>query len=139
MLRLITDGKISPEEAVRAYHGILQSLKIKPKLALEKDLELTDQAMSYGGGASRSRVTVSKPVTALNDRRPHDDRNGGHRPTPQKDHSCGCPTPTCECPDTKKKSAFDWPKTTDGSPDFPKMSPPQRRAYHRARLAKKFR
>src|SRR2546425_5788754 len=49
MLRLITDGKISPEEAVRAYHGVLQSLKIKPKLSLEKDLEMTDQAMSYGG------------------------------------------------------------------------------------------
>src|SRR2546422_7711595 len=36
MLRLITDGKISAEEAVRAYHGVLDSLKIKPKLSLEK-------------------------------------------------------------------------------------------------------
>jgi hypothetical protein len=49
MLRLITDGKISPEEAVRAYHGVLQTLKIKPKLSLEKDLESTEQATSYGG------------------------------------------------------------------------------------------
>jgi hypothetical protein len=32
MLRLITDGRISPEEAVRAYHGVLQSRKIQPKL-----------------------------------------------------------------------------------------------------------
>jgi hypothetical protein len=48
MLRLITDGKVSPEEAVRAYHGALQSRKIKPKLALEKDLELTDQTLKAG-------------------------------------------------------------------------------------------
>ena len=53
MLRLITDGKISPEEAVRAYHGVLQGKNIRPKLPLEKDLELTDQTMSYDGNAAR--------------------------------------------------------------------------------------
>ena len=58
MLRLITEGKINPEEAVRAYHGILQAKKIKPKLPLEKDLELTDQAMSYDGSAARASVSV---------------------------------------------------------------------------------
>src|SRR6266516_3459348 len=58
MLRLITDGRISPEEAVRAYHGLLRAKNIKPKLPLEKDLELTDQAMSYeGSGARREPVT----------------------------------------------------------------------------------
>src|SRR3954453_8826395 len=49
MLRLITDQKLSPEEAVRAYHGILQAKGITPKLPLEKDLEVTDQSMSYDG------------------------------------------------------------------------------------------
>ncbi len=58
MLRLITDGKVTPEEAVRAYHGVLQAKNIKPKLPLEKDLELTDQAMSYDS-ASRTRSTVT--------------------------------------------------------------------------------
>ena len=52
MLRLITDGKISPEEAVRAYHGVLQGKGIRPHRALEDDLKLTDQAMSYDGSAS---------------------------------------------------------------------------------------
>jgi hypothetical protein len=56
MLRLITDGKLKPEEAVRAYHGVLQAKNLKPKLPLDKDLELTDQAMSYDGVAS-SRPT----------------------------------------------------------------------------------
>src|SRR5881397_317005 len=61
LLRLITDGKISPEEAVRAYHGVLQAKKISPRLPLEKDLELTDQAMSYDGSAhARSNVAVSE-------------------------------------------------------------------------------
>ena len=58
MLRLIADGRISPEEAVRAYHGILQAKGIKPHRPLEKDLELTDQAMSYGGETKRAAVEV---------------------------------------------------------------------------------
>src|SRR3989442_2766549 len=41
MLRLITEQRISPEEAVRAYHVVLDAKKIKPKLHLEKDLKLT--------------------------------------------------------------------------------------------------
>src|SRR5436190_245191 len=58
MLRLITDARLKPEEAVRAYHGVLQAKGIKPRLALAKDLELTDQAMSYDG-SSRARATIS--------------------------------------------------------------------------------
>src|SRR5881628_2857962 len=61
MLRLITDGKLSPEEAVRAYHGVLQGKGIKPRLPLEKDLELTDQAMSYDG------ATVKRSVVPVRD------------------------------------------------------------------------
>lgn len=53
MLRLITDGKVSPEEAVRAYHGVLQAKGIKPQRVLEDDLKLTDQAMAYDGSAAR--------------------------------------------------------------------------------------
>src|SRR5947209_1456495 len=52
MLRLITDGKVTPEEGVRAYHAVLEAKKIKPRLPLEKDLEPTGQAMSYEGGST---------------------------------------------------------------------------------------
>jgi hypothetical protein len=58
MVRLITDGRISPEEAVRAYHSVLEAKGIKPKLPLEQDLLLTDQTMAYDG-AARARSTVS--------------------------------------------------------------------------------
>jgi hypothetical protein len=66
MLRLITDGRISPEEAVRAYHGVLQGKNIRPKLPLEKDLELTDLSMSYDGtAAARASVSVSAAAASV--------------------------------------------------------------------------
>jgi hypothetical protein len=52
MLRLIVDGKISPEEAVRAYHGVLQGKGIRPHRSLEEDLKLTDSVMSYDDTAT---------------------------------------------------------------------------------------
>ncbi len=57
MLRFITSGKILPEEAVHAYHGVLQAKGIKPHRSLDDDLKLTDHAMSYDGTAVR-RATV---------------------------------------------------------------------------------
>ena len=66
MLRLITDGRISPEEAVRAYHNVLQKLNIPPKLPLELDLVITDQTMAYDGAATtRSTVTIrNNPIAS---------------------------------------------------------------------------
>jgi len=69
MLRLITDGKLSPEEAVRAYHGVLQGKGIKPHRPLEEDLKLTDQAMSYEGSAAR-RSTVTSTMSASRHTKP---------------------------------------------------------------------
>ena len=65
MLRLITERRISPEEAVHAYHGVLQAKGIKPKRALQEDLQLTDQAMSYGGTSGNGRVLVNVPNNPL--------------------------------------------------------------------------
>jgi hypothetical protein len=55
-LRLIADGEISAEEAVKGYHGVLQKLAIKPYRSLEDDSQLTNPAMAYG--ANKSQVTV---------------------------------------------------------------------------------
>lgn len=46
-LRRIADGEVSPEEAVRAYHGVLQKLDIKPLRHLQKDLQQTTTRTSY--------------------------------------------------------------------------------------------
>src|SRR5881628_2147665 len=65
MLRLITDGKVTPEEAVHAYNGVLQAKGIHPHRSLEDDLKLTDQSMSYEGAtAQRSTVTVHEKAIA---------------------------------------------------------------------------
>jgi hypothetical protein len=57
-LRWLADGEISAEEAVRAYHGVLQQLGVKPHRTLEQDMELQTGVMSYGGNGK----TVSLPV-----------------------------------------------------------------------------
>ncbi len=59
-LRLIADGAVGPEEAVRAYHGVLQKLKIKPQRGLEEDLQLQSNVMNYGGNGK----TISLPAPA---------------------------------------------------------------------------
>ena len=47
MLRAITDGNITPQEAVRAYHGKLQESAITPAHSLEEDQKLTETTLSY--------------------------------------------------------------------------------------------
>ncbi len=113
MLRLITDGRIAPDEAVRAYHGVLQGKGIKPHRELEKDLELTDQAMSYDGSATRRATAdirnnpLAKPAT---------------------------PTVQVAKADGAKDGAGIWPRLPDGRPDFAKMGSVERQAYDSWRL-----
>ncbi len=57
-LRYIADGEITAEEAVRAYHGVLQQLGVRPHRSLEEDMVLQTNVMSYGG----SGVAVSIPA-----------------------------------------------------------------------------
>ena len=57
-LRLIAEDTIGPEEAVHAYHGVLQGKGITPKLSLEQDLELTEQSMRYGDTGGRPSVAI---------------------------------------------------------------------------------
>jgi len=112
MLRLITEQKISPEEAVRAYHGVLQAKSITPKVPLERDLELTDQSMSYEGSGSR-RTTVEIRSNPLQTNPP-------------------------SASVTANSISGDWPKLATGAPDFSRMNPIQRLAYDQARLSRKF-
>ncbi len=63
-LRLIADRLISPEEAVRAYHGVLSRMKIKPWRSLEDDMRLQTNVMSYGGSSVSlpAGVPTGKPT-----------------------------------------------------------------------------
>ena len=111
-LRLIADGLIGPEEAVRAYHGVLQALGIKPHRPLERDMQLTTNLAGYGGGAR----TISVPSAI----RP------ASVPTAQPART----TPTQE----QAPGSDGIPTTPAGLPDFARMTPRQRLEYHRRRL-----
>lgn len=123
MLRLITEGRISPEEAVRAYHGILQAKKIKPRRTLEEDSKLTDLSMSYGGGEPRSAVSIQgNPIAKATAAEAQRRSETIDSPITAADLPPGCT----------------WPTSPDGRPDFDNMSGQQRRAYDLFRLKQKF-
>lgn len=46
-LRRVVDGEITPVDAVKAYHEVLQRTGIKPQRDLQQDLQLTTNKMSY--------------------------------------------------------------------------------------------
>src|SRR5207302_1132231 len=119
MLRLITEGQLTPEEAVRAYHGVLQAKKINPKLPLEKDLQSTDQSMSYEGSRiGRTSVSIqNNPIS-----RPQTETPRVLRPLAT----------------TGEADASGWPVGPDGTPAFSEMNPAQRRAYNAQRLTRRF-
>ena len=140
MLRMITDGRINPEEAVRAYHGVLQACGIKPRLTLEKDLELTDQSMSYDstgtGGGGRTVVQVGgtrspSPSPAA--------RPASAAPAkPATSGAVATTPPGAPAPSAPSSTAQAWPVRSDGSPDFQRMTSAQRNAYDRDRLHRRF-
>jgi hypothetical protein len=112
-LRLIADGEISAEEAVRAYHGVLQHLGIKPHRSLADDMQLQTNVMSYGGNG----VVISAPPTP----------SAAKKPTA----ACACKNTAhaaCACEDKKFGKA-----ETNGKVDFTKMTAAQKVAYHKAR------
>lgn len=105
-LRLIADGQLEPAEAVRAYHSVLERLKITPARPLEADLQITDGSMSYGG----STTTVSLPATPAAKSAAESKPGAG-------DSAAGSRT-----------------ASGSGPVDLGKMTPEQRLQYHRDRL-----
>jgi len=108
-LRWIADGQIGPEEAVKAYHGVLQGLKIKPARSLPDDMKLTDQSVSYSG----STTTVSIPAAVRT--------------------SAGA-SAVSNVAGGQVNGDLTYPTHPDGLPDFARMTPQQRLDYHKARL-----
>jgi hypothetical protein len=160
-LRLIVEGQVGPVDAVKAYHAVLDRLGLRPNRSLEDDLTLTDQSMSYAGtkttvvanGSPKPEAAVAKPeamaVTATAAASPvpacpcksQAASNGSHH-----DHGgCGCPGKENERRPivTESYPAARYPQSgangngrahTNGIPDFARMSPADRLAYHRERL-----
>ncbi len=106
-LRLIADGEITAEEAVRAYHAVLQRLDIRPHRPLEEDMRLQTNVMSYGG----SDKLVSLPG----------------KPRAACDFG-----KTCACQDASSAATL-TETASNGEPDFRRMTPAEKIAYHKAR------
>lgn len=104
LLRLIADGEITAEEGVRAYHGVLQKLGVKPQRTLEQDMVLQTNVMNYAGNGK----TVSLP-----------DKPAGACACSAKPQAAGC-----DCHATPQAAK---------EPDLSKMKPAQRVAYQKAR------
>jgi hypothetical protein len=138
MLRLVADGVLSPEEAVPAYHAVLERLGIKPRRSLADDMQLTTGVMSY-----RNRSSVVVPVAA---------------PAARQQTGCACPcggtgvegggatahnaeAPACGCrgsalpPDPLAPSVEFHPGVT---PDFSRMTQAEKLAYNQARRDRVF-
>jgi hypothetical protein len=113
-LRLIADGEVTAEEAVRAYHGVLQRLGIRPHRSLDDDMKLQTNVMSYGGNG----VVISTPPG----------KNGQAKPKQSTGCACKGTQGACACPD--KAQAQPLP---NGAVDFSKMTAAQKIAYHKAR------
>jgi hypothetical protein len=109
-LRLIADGDLGPEEAVRAYHGVLQALGVRPQRSLDEDMVLQTNVMSYGG----SGKVVSAPAS-----------NGK---AAKAGCACACPCGGAAQAEPKAEAA-----AANGAPDFSKMTAAQKIAYHKAK------
>jgi len=61
-LRLVADDEIAPDEAVRAYHGDLERLGIRPYRSLQDDLKRTPASTSYGRSPAAAAGTRAVPA-----------------------------------------------------------------------------
>jgi len=114
-LRLIADDEISPEEAVRAYHGVLQALGIKPHRELAADMTLQTGVMSYGGGGPT--ISFPPPVASVSTTTPS-------KPSKKEKPPCGCNDCNCATKPTNRN---------EPTPDFTKMTTAQKLAYQKAK------
>ncbi len=159
-LRLIVEGQIGPVEAVRAYHAVLGKLGLAPKRKLDDDLLLTDQAMSYAGTGRASVVVPKANVKAREPGDPTTKPAPAAASASANGAPCGCHAPQsvdevaagngavapCACTRPKVTESYraasrqehvtknGSPAASNGRPDFTRMTPVERLAYHRERL-----
>ncbi|HVX63046.1 MAG TPA: hypothetical protein VHC19_20660, partial [Pirellulales bacterium] len=118
-LRLIVDRVIGPEDAVRAYHGVLEKLDIRPHRSLADDLTLQTGVMSYGGSSTVS-VPSAIPVAAAGHGHDHGSGHG----------DCGCggsSKATCSC-----GTSANEPAEPTAAPDFSRMTQAEKLAFNKA-------
>jgi hypothetical protein len=125
---------------VRAYHGVLERLKIKPQRKLDDDLVLQTGVMSYGGGSTVT-IPAGMPTTNQKAATDHKAATAGRAAAA---HECGCngkpgaaSKPAAESADKCGCGCKDKPTETstsaNGQPDFARMTQAEKLAYNQAK------
>jgi len=68
-MRAVVDGAISPNEAVKSYHGELQAQGVRPSRPLVEDNVITEAALKLGSTGDSSLSGGAAPLAAITDRR----------------------------------------------------------------------
>jgi len=132
MLRLIVAGEISPEEAVPAYHGVLQELGIRPYRSLEDDMQITDPVLFYLRGTVPTTPATSVRVPAAPSSAAGDGAGGVAEATPASTPASTAPSAPSQNGGTPQEQVpGDFPRLPDGSPDFDRMTIDQKIAYNK--------
>jgi hypothetical protein len=154
-LRLIVEGQIGPADAVKAYHAVLAKLGLRPHRSLDDDLQLTDQSMSYAGTSATSARAVKNAHAHVTAKTPPVSTTTSAAPSSNGSHACQCHAPPAATNGVAGKCGCNGPVVTEshtgvsrynhlrsngaspssnGRPDFAKMTPAERLEYHRERL-----
>jgi hypothetical protein len=118
-LRYLADGQITAEDAVRAYHGVLQKLGIKPHRLLKDDLQLQTNVMNYGGNGKVISFAESPRAAA--------------RGLVPARAACGCQAVAGACHCETAKPPAEASPNGNAAPDFSKMTAAEKIAYHKAK------
>ena len=130
-LHAIANGQIGAEEAVKAYHGELEKMKLKPIRPLKEDLELTTTASSYAGTtAPASGPTSSRPRYSGGGPGRGPSKTSVDRATP----SLTLPRSTGRGENTATPTSDGFPRRADGAPDFKAMNAAQKVAFARQKI-----
>jgi DhnA family fructose-bisphosphate aldolase class Ia len=125
-LRLIADSEITAEEAVHAYHGVLQRLGIQPLRSLEEDMQLQTSVMSYDGSKKGTQLISAGQNQERSASRPA-------RLEVSREHcACGCGSQCGTRAKHTEFSAITYPDENT-APDFATMTPAQKIAFHKRR------
>jgi hypothetical protein len=136
-LRLIVEGVISPEEAVRAYHGTLDRLGVRPQRSLDDDMRLETNVMSYSGTGVSMPRSIGGPTPNVKPAAAHN--CGCHaKPSKTSNSSTGAAAPAgkqgCSCHDAQPAPpAKSAPAGAASEPDFSKMTSSEKLAYNQAK------
>jgi len=148
-LRRIADGQCAADEAVKAYHADLAALKIQPHRPLKEDLQITYPYLldSAGKGGKTFSVPASTGYAATTGYAStgyaSSQAGSGSQDRPSPNPASQTPSPKPAAPKPAQGAGrganatpepANYPLTPDGRPDFAKMTPEQRLAYHQARL-----